>query len=62
MIAIGCQDKHKTPILEIKTCPQCGEEIEVFTHYGRIIEDSVCDCGYVMKAQEPLVVKRRGQE
>lgn len=55
MIAFGCEDKNRTPIPEDRNCPMCGNEIEVFVSRGRIIEDSVCECGYVMKAEEPIV-------
>ena len=55
MIAFGCEDKNRTPIPEDRICPMCGNEIEVFVSRGRIIEDSVCECGYVMKAEEPIV-------
>ncbi|MBQ8974516.1 MAG: hypothetical protein IJ072_02195 [Oscillospiraceae bacterium] len=48
----GCEGSTKTPILEERTCPQCGETIEVFTVRGRIKEDAKCDCGYVIKAEE----------
>jgi len=50
----GCEARHKTPILEERACPQCGEAVEVFTRRGRIIEDTACECGYVFKAEEPL--------
>lgn len=55
MIAFGCEDKNKTPIPEERTCPQCGREIEVFLSQGRVIEDATCECGYVIKAQQPIV-------
>ena len=54
MMSFGCIDKNKTPVPEERTCPQCGGEIEVFLSMGQITEDAVCDCGYVIKAQEPL--------
>ena len=43
----GCHgtDKLKTPTLEIKICPQCGNEIEIFS----IDTEMACDnCGYVV--------------
>lgn len=49
----GCEAKFKTPVPEERTCPQCGSEIEVFTVKGRVVEDAVCECGYVIRAQEP---------
>jgi len=51
----GCEAKHKTPVLEERVCPQCGETVEVFTRKGRIIEDTPCECGYVFR-EEPQVV------
>ena len=51
-IAIGCEDQHKTPVPEERTCPVCGKDIEVFVVKGRVVEDAVCDCGYVIKADE----------
>lgn len=55
MMSFGCVDKNKTPIPEERICPRCGGEIEVFLSMGRIMEDAVCDCGYIVKAQEPVV-------
>ena len=55
----GCEAKHKTPILEERTCPACGETVEVFTRRGRIIEDTACDCGYVFKAEAQIVPQPR---
>lgn len=52
MIAFGCEDKNRTPIPEDRICPECGKEIEVFVSRGRIIEDSECECGYIIKAEE----------
>jgi NADH pyrophosphatase NudC (nudix superfamily) len=43
----GCHgaDKLKTPTLEIKICPRCGEEIEIFS----TDTEMACDnCGYVV--------------
>lgn len=56
MIASGCEDKDKTPVPEDRICPQCGEEVEVFVVKGRIWEDAVCTCGYVMKAQDQSIL------
>ena len=50
----GCEAKHKTPILEERTCPRCGEVVEVFTRKGRIIDDTACECGYVFEAEPQL--------
>ena len=55
MIAFGCEDKNKTPIPEERTCPQCGREIEVFLSQGRVIEDTACECGYVIKDRKSVV-------
>lgn len=55
----GCEEKNRTPILEERVCPRCGETVEVFTRKGRIIEESVCDCGYVFEVQEEIVPKAR---
>ena len=49
----GCEGAFKTPIPEERICPQCGKEIEVFTVNGRVVEDTACECGYVIKADEP---------
>jgi hypothetical protein len=32
-----------TPTLEIRICPQCGAEIEIFS----IDKQVVCDCGFI---------------
>lgn len=49
----GCEAEFKTPVPEERICPQCGKEMEVFTVKGRVVEDAVCECGYVIKAQDP---------
>lgn len=56
----GCESQYRTPVPEDRTCPVCGKEVEVFTNRGRIVEDAICPCGYVFKAeeQEPLKVER----
>ncbi len=54
MEPFGCEEKNKTPVPEERVCPQCGREIEVFLSKGRIMEDAVCECGYVIKAQEQI--------
>jgi rubredoxin len=54
----GCEAKYTTPVPEDRVCPQCGEEVEVFTKKGRIVEDTPCPkCGYVFKL-EPQPVPR----
>ena len=30
MIAFGCEDKNRSPIIEDRVCPKCGRDIEVF--------------------------------
>lgn len=51
---IGCEENRRTPVLEERVCPQCGEEVEVFTRDGRLIDDFPCKCGYVFRAEEAL--------
>ena len=41
MIAFGCEDKNRSPIIEDRICPKCGRDIEVFLLGGRIMEDAV---------------------
>ena len=48
----GCEEKNKTPVLEERICPNCGDEAEVFTVKGRLIDDFVCTCGYVFHREE----------
>ena len=55
MIAFGCEDKNRSPIIEVRICPKCGRDIEVFLLGGRIMEDAVCECGYVIEAQEAIL-------
>ena len=43
-------------------CPKCGNEVEVFTTRGRIIEDTACPCGYVFKAEEPAITVPKEQD
>ena len=31
MTMTGCEEKYKTPVLEERKCPVCGDEVEVFT-------------------------------
>jgi rubredoxin len=57
----GCHEKLKVPIIEERTCPQCGETVEVYTVSGRIRDDETCQCGYVFKADPPLTVKPRSE-
>ncbi len=53
----GCESQYRTPVPEDRTCPVCGKEVEVFTNRGRIVEDAVCPCGYVFKAEEQETLK-----
>lgn len=62
MFAYGCEDKNRTPVPEERICPKCGQEIEVFVSRGRVIEDSICDCGYVIEAEEPVITIPKEKE
>lgn len=62
MIAFGCEEKNRSPVIEDRICPECGREIEVFLLGGRIMEDAVCECGYVIKEQEPIAMIRDRQD
>ena len=45
MIFEGCQGKPRTPTLEEKKCPKCGNPIEIFS----IDTEAVCEkCGQVI--------------
>ncbi len=55
MVAFGCEDRNRTPIPEDRICPQCGRDIEVFLVKGRVIGDAPCACGYVIKAEAPIL-------
>ncbi|MBR6767397.1 MAG: hypothetical protein IKM02_05545 [Clostridia bacterium] len=54
----GCEARHATPVLEEKTCPACGEIVEVFTRKGRIVSESACDCGYVFQEEAPVFTRQ----
>lgn len=54
----GCEARHATPTLEERTCPECGEVVEVFTRKGRIVSDCACDCGYVFREEEPVFTRQ----
>ena len=59
----GCEAKFVTPVPEERKCPVCGEDVEVFTRKGRIIEDSTCPkCGHVRTAEEQLEPQARKTE
>ena len=56
----NCEAQFATPIPEERTCPKCGETVEVFTRKGRVIEDSTCPkCGHVISAEELLEAQPR---
>ncbi len=45
MTMFGCQGRDHTPSLVVKTCPQCGYEIELFSTDVSV----ACDqCGYTV--------------
>ncbi len=45
MLFEGCQSKSKDISLEVKTCPQCGAEVEVFS----VDAEVACEnCGFVV--------------
>ena len=53
----GCQEGKGTPRLVEVKCPSCGEYVEVFVKMGgsigqtgTLVEDEICDCGYVLPA------------
>lgn len=60
MIPFGCEDKNRTPDLETRICPICGSEMDVFILRGRVMEDSICDCGYVIKEEEQIAAVFNG--
>ena len=35
----GCEEKNKTPVLEERVCPNCGDEVEVFQKEQQIISE-----------------------
>ena len=41
MIAFGCEDKNRSPIIEDRVCPKCGRDIEVFLLGGRIMQEPI---------------------
>lgn len=55
----NCEAQFATPVPEERTCPKCGATVEVFTRKGRIIEDTTCSCGHVIKADEQLDAQAR---
>lgn len=58
----GCESQHRTSVIEEKVCPKCGKEVEVFTSRGKLTEDTVCDCGYVFKAEDAVPLKTEPKE
>ena len=53
----GCEEKNKTPILEERVCPKCGNEVEVFAVKVRLIDDFTCDCGYIFQKEAQIIPK-----
>ena len=58
----GCESKYRTPVSEDRICPKCGEEVEVFTVRGRVVEETSCSCGYVFQAEEVEPLKTEKEE
>ena len=58
----GCESKYRTPVSEDRICPTCGEEVEVFTVRGRVVEETSCSCGYVFQAEEVEPLKTEKEE
>lgn len=58
MMINGCEAQHATPVLEERTCPACGEIVEVFTRKGRVVSDSACDCGHVFREEEQVFTRQ----
>lgn len=51
----GCEKLKVTPMLREIKCPECGEEMEVFTRDEKAVEDFTCPvCGYVIKAGDRI--------
>lgn len=45
MALTGCQGRDKVPTLEVKTCPQCGAQVEIFSTDTEV----TCDkCGFTI--------------
>ena len=45
MNLMGCQGKDNSVTLEIRTCPECGEEIELFSIDSQVVCEN---CGHVV--------------
>ncbi|MCD2491343.1 endonuclease Q family protein [Lacrimispora sp. NSJ-141] len=60
----GCEAKFRTPVPEERICPKCGKTIEIFTIRGKVTEETACECGYVVPADEPdsPVVEKKKEE
>ena len=58
----GCQEGKVTPKLEFVSCPDCGEEVEVFIRMGgeigvtgTLVAEETCEkCGHVFPEGTPL--------
>ena len=55
----GCEEKNKTPVLEERVCPNCGDGVEGFTVKGRLIDDFACAGGYVFHKEEQIIPNGR---
>ena len=41
-----------------RTCPECGEIVEVFTRKGRVVSESACDCGFIFREEEQVFTRQ----
>ncbi|MFR7832565.1 MAG: hypothetical protein ACLU3F_15290 [Blautia wexlerae] len=52
MIMDGCQGKPRTPTIEDRICPNCGNPIEIFSTDTEV----ACDkCGFVVYNDKPTL-------
>ena len=56
----GCEEKNKTPVLDERVCPNCGDEVEVFTVKGRLIDDFACVCVGIYSIRRSRLFRRSG--
>lgn len=54
----GCEEKNKTPVLDERVCPNCGDEVEVFTVKGRLIDDFACVCVGIYSIRRSRLFRR----
>ena len=52
----------KSVLSVLGACVKCGEEVEVFTVRGRVVEETSCSCGYVFQAEEVEPLKTEKEE